>query len=442
MANPPFHLDETMAAGLAANTLPGLERNRAVRHLLSGCAECRAAVQRIFQPGEWPAHEALAPLAEIGATLRAASKEMGLASGELLWLEVERRKAKERLAFLRGSPKHHTFGLFEAGLAACRRLVQSRPDEAVEVAQLLGCLAEMICPSVKGQQALRFDWRAAAAMVLARARRAAGDFRGAESALDVAAAFLEMGSRDEVDQAFYHLERGRLLADLGHFEEAVNILDRAAALFRFAGDRNSEGKVQLQQAAIFRITEPARAYELAEDGLTKISKDDSETLAEVSAHYTMAYCLAEMGGADEADSIIATYTYLIERQAAAAQMSFEWLQARIRFQQGRRAEAEQVLREVQGWYLEHNFRFEAVLTSIDLTEMMYQDDRTGEALYLVSAVLPILQSWGLHRDCLAVVARLGEALEEAAVEEETFRTATDALHRAWHRNGAAPLPNY
>ncbi len=212
-------------------------------------------------------------------------------------------------------------------------------------------------------------------------------------------------------------------------------------MFHFAGDRNSEGKVQLQQAAILRITEPARAYELAEDGLTKIAKD-SETLAEVSAHYTMAYCLADMGGADEADSIIATYTYLIARQAPAVQMSFEWLQARIRFHQGRRAEAEQVLRAVQGWYLENGFRFEAVLTSIDLAELMYQDDRKGEALYLVSEVLPILQSWGLHRDCLAVVARLGEALEEAAVEEETFRTATDALHRAWHRNGAAPLPNY
>lgn len=34
----------------------------------------------------------------------------------------------------------------------------------------------------------------------------------------------------------------------------------------------------------------------------------------------------------------------------------------------------------------------------------------GEALYLVSEVLPILRTWGLHRDCLAVIAKLEDGV--------------------------------
>lgn len=61
----------------------------------------------------------------------------------------------------------------------------------------------------------------------------------------------------------------------------------------------------------------------------------------------MAYCQAELGETAEAESILSTYRYLIARQEPAIQRSFEWLEARIRTHQVRRAEAEQILRGVQ-----------------------------------------------------------------------------------------------
>jgi tetratricopeptide (TPR) repeat protein len=441
MANPYYHLDETMAAGLVANKLSGLERSRAVRHLLAGCEDCRQRVRSIFEMSRWMPAEVLDPLAEIGTMLSAATLDLDLINGELLWRDIERRKPKERMAFLRSSPGHQTYGTFRAGLAACRKLAQARPSEAVEVAQLLLTLAELIVLPLRDPQPLRNDIRSDAALALSQAHRSGGDFRAAESALDMAEAFLALGTEDEVDRAMFYVQKGGLLADLGLFEESLATLDNAAALFRFAEDRNNVGKVLLHQAVILRHMDPERAFLLAEDGLTMIDIE-RETRAELSAHWTMAYCQAEMGETDEAESILSTYRYLIEQQDEYVRVIFDLLTSRVRYRQNRRAEAEHMLRRVHEWYLERGFRFEAVLSAIDLAELMVEDDRMGEALYLVSEILPVLRAWGLHRDSLAVIGLLQEKLETAAIEEGIFRTLADQIRRTWHRNGRAGLPTY
>lgn len=441
MANPHYHLDETMAASLVANKLSGLERSRAVRHLLAGCEECRQKVQSVFAMSRWMPADLLEPFAEIGTVLSAAMLDIDLINGELLWRDIERRRPTERRAFLRSSPGHRTYGVFRAGLAACRKLSQNRPAEAVEVAQLLSMLADLVVLPLRDPQPLRNDLRADAALALSQAHRAGGDFQAAGSALDTAEAFLALGTEDEVDRAMFYVQRGGLLADLGRFEESLATLDNAVGLFRFAEDRNNVGKVLLHQAVIVRHLDPKRALLLAEEGLTMIDIE-RETRAELSAHWTMAYCQAEMGETDEAESILSTYRYLIGQQDEYVRVIFDLLTSRVRYRQNRRAEAEHILRGVHEWYLDRGFRFEAVLSAIDLAELMVEDDRMGEALYLVSEILPVLRAWGLHRDSLAVVALLQENLETAAMEEGIFRTLEDQIRRTWHQNGRAGLPSY
>jgi tetratricopeptide (TPR) repeat protein len=409
MTNPGDPLDEVTAASLAASQMD----------------EHRAPEVR--------------PPSEVRTLLSVAALEVDRLNGTLLWGDIERRQPEDRLGFLRSSPRHQTFGVFQAGLTACRRLSQRRPDEAVGMAQLLLLLVERIDLMVTDPQPLRNDLRAEAALALVQAKRAAADFQGAESALGMAEGFLAAGTQDRIDRALFCLQEGSLLADLGHFEEAIAALDTAAALFRRAGDRNRLGKVRLHQALILRHVDPARALTLAEEGLTLLDLE-KESRAEASAHYTMAYCQAELGEADEADSILATYQYLIAQQEESVRTSFEWLKARIRFRQSRRAEGEQILRTVHEWYLERSFRFEAVLTAIDLAEMLVEDDRMGEAVYWIAEILPILDAWGLHRDSLAVVILLREGLEAKALESGAFQVIADQIRRTWHRNGRAGLP--
>jgi tetratricopeptide (TPR) repeat protein len=441
MSNPEYHLDESLAVRLISNKLAAIDRSRAVRHLLTGCARCRDTVRNIFEIGEWTSPAIFAQLGEIGAFLSSTNRDLDLVEGELLWQAViERAPKRQRLELLR-RPALQTFGVFKAGLAACQKLARTSPNEAVELAEDLVMVVDYVESNRAIPTDLRFDWRADAALTLTRVKRTVGDFRGARAALDKAEAFLALGTQDEVDRAAYFVERGSLQAELGDFEESIETLDRAASLFRFAGDRNSAGKVLLAQAVILRSLDPQKALLLAEEGLTQIDHE-TETRAELSAHWTMAYCQAELGDAAEAESILATYQYLIEQQDDYVQVIFNLLEARIRYRQANRAVAEQILRGVTDWFLDKGFRLDAVLSTVDLVELLVDDDRIGEALYLVDQVLPVLHAWGLHRDTLAVVSLIREKLETAAIEEGMIGTLAVQLRRTWHKNGRAGLSDY
>ncbi|HEX4498612.1 MAG TPA: hypothetical protein VIE43_23240 [Thermoanaerobaculia bacterium] len=452
-----FHLDEVLAASLIANRLPGADRRRVVRHLLAGCARCAEKVKNVLELGAWTAPSLFGELADLGEYMGITQIDidLDLAQGELLWRDVARLPMHRRLAFVRGSRAHRTFGVFKAGLAERRHLSQQRPDQGVALAEVLTNLAEIIDAPTSVSQELRFDWRAEASIGLAQALRIAGDFRAANAALDRAEAFLSHGTQDEVDRGLLIVERGIIQGELGEFERCIETLDHAASAFRVVGDSNNSGKVLLHQAVILRHVDPVRALALAEEGLVRIDK--TEVRALLSAHWTMAYCHAELSviGAQperkkenqvdhlaEAESILKTYQYLIDEQDEFVRVIFDLLTARIRYRQYRLAEAEQTLREVQGWYLERGFRYEAVFATLDLIELLVDDDRAGEALYLANEILPVMRAWGLHRDTLAVVGLIQENLEKKALTERAFLKLVDRIRRTWYKNGEAGLAKY
>ncbi|HEX3530722.1 MAG TPA: hypothetical protein VH988_26965 [Thermoanaerobaculia bacterium] len=380
-----------------------------------------------------PYHLDSAQAAALFGLLAEITSELDLVIGEMLWSEIERLPQERRLERIKTDRKYHTHAMFRAVLAAERRAAVRRPQEAVAVAELLVALADRIEPQVAAKP-LRFDWRAEAFMTLAHARRAAADFVGSQAALDQAQAFLTYGTGAAATEAGFIVQQASLLGELGQFEEAVRRLNRAEALFTRVGDDHSAGKVLLHQALILRHLEPKRAFDIAEEGLTRLKMGEDER-AELSAHYSMAYCQNELGDTDEAEGIVSTYQYLIAQSDENTQLSFEWLLARIRASQGREAEAEQRLRAVHEQYLDRGFRFEAVLTTIDLIELLVRQDRVGEGLYLVQEITPVLNAWGLHKDSLAVMLMLEKHLRQKTAAAAVFREVQDRLRRSWHLNG-------
>jgi ATP/maltotriose-dependent transcriptional regulator MalT len=432
-----WHLDAQQASGLIANTLAPQERSLAVRHLLRGCGRCRALVaQSLAAEAPERRHdevEADPSFAAHAVSFNAAFERM-LASGRLAWEDLVKLPRGRRLEILKSNDRYHSFGVFKASLEAVRRRAHGNPAEAVELADLPLALAELIEPAIENQE-LRFDWRSDAASTLAEAKQAAGDFPGARIALEMAETFLNCGTGDEIDRAMLIVRQARLTAELGEFELAVAQLSTALPLFQWANDTNAIGKVLLHQALILRQIDPARALALAAQGLPMI--DDARPKTELSARYTMAYCNNELGNADEAQRILENCQHLIRQfPDVATQCSIDWLRARICARQGRTAEAEQRLREVLGRYLAVEFRFEAVLTTVDLVELLVAQDRAAEGLYLVDEVLPILRAWGLHKDSIALVLLLAEHLQRKVVEAQTFRQVAERLRRTWHLNGA------
>ncbi|HKV11735.1 MAG TPA: hypothetical protein VJ725_26550 [Thermoanaerobaculia bacterium] len=431
-----WHFDELQASGLVANTLTVADRTRAVRHLLAGCESCRTRVaealsakRSVPRAGLHPV-PAIAPLAVESAAVRTDD-----ATGRLAWSEIEQLPVSQRLEAVKTDSRLHRYSVFKAALEAARREAQRRPQAAVEAAHLAVALAELADPQIKPDHPLRFDWRGEALLALAHAKRTAGDFEGARSALNLADDSLQQGTEDETDRAMLQVQRARLSTDLGQFEGAVDQLGEAATLFRRAGNKSALGKVLLHEAVILRQLEPAQALELAEEGSLLIDRG-SEPRAELSSLYTRAYCHNELGNPAEAERLLESSRFLLARfEDTATRTSLEWLAARIRARQGRTIEAERRLRDVRDRYLRGDFRLEAVLSTVELIELVAAQSRTGEALDLAREVLPILRSWGLHRDVIALMTLLVDHLQQKTAEAGLYREVAERLRRTWHLNG-------
>lgn len=434
-----LHFDERMALGLVTNTLSSQDRNRAIRHLLRGCQSCRERVRNAAFAAEGVEEhygELLGGLGKMSLVTTQLLKSLDGPMGRLLWPPLERASSDRRLAIAKGDPRYHAYGVFQAALRAVRKRSKQDPREAVELAHLALALAELADPEVGPADELRFDWRAYALVCLAGAQKAAGDFRAAQSALDLADSYLSWGTQDPVDRAMFFIGKGGLFHDLGRFEDSVEILDRAFTLFRRVGDHNGAGKVRLQQAAVLQLIDPERGLAIVEEGLAMIDLK-AEPRAEWAGRHTQAHCYNELGEPEEAGSILQTYRYLSNQfPDFEVQGSREWLCAKVCIRLGRLAEAEQRLRRVQADYLERGFRQEAVLTSVDLVELLASERRTGEALSIAQELFPILQAWGLHRDTLALVSLVTEALEKETLEVGVFREVALQLRRKWYLNAA------
>lgn len=430
-----WHFSEQQASGLVANILTAPDRNRAVRHLLAGCESCRTLVANVLSVKRSAPRAGLQPVPAM-ETRAVTSVPQADAAGRLAWSELERMRARERLDAVQGDPRFHRFGVFQAALEAARREAQREPRAAMELVHLAMALAERVDPEIQPDHPLRFDWRGEALLALAHAKRTAGDFQGARSALNLAEDALLQGTEDQAELAMLQVQRARLSTDLGDFEKAVEQLDAAATLFRRAGNRIALGKVLLHQAVILRQIEPARAITLAEEGSLLIDRG-SEPRAELSSVYTRAYSHNELGNADEAERLLESSRFLLARfDDSATRASLEWLAARIRARQGRTAEAERRLREVRDRYLAADFRLEAVLSTVELIELVASQGRTGEALDLAREVVPVLQSWRLHRDLIALVTLLAEHLQKRTAEAGLYKEVAERLRRSWHLNGA------
>jgi len=431
-----WHFDELQAFGLVANTLKTPDRNRAVRHLLAGCESCRTRIAQALSAKRSAPRVDLQP---VRALETLAAEPIAIrgddATGRLTWSEIERFPTSERLEAVKADSRFHRYSVFKAALEAARREAQRQPQAAVETAHLGVALAELVDPEIKPDHPLRFDWRGEALLALAHAKRTAGDFEGARFALNLAEDSLQQGTEDETDWAMLQVQRARLSTDLGEFERAVGQLSTAASLFRRAGNRSALGKVLLHEAVILRQLEPAQALKLAEEGSLLIDRG-SEPRAELSSLYTRAYCHNELGNPDEAERLLESSRFLLARfEDAATRTSLEWLAARIRARQGRMAEAERRLRLVRDRYLQSDFRLEAVLSTVELIELVASQDRTGEALDLAREALPVLRSWGLHRDVIALMILLAEHLQQRTAEAGLYKEVAERLRRSWHLNG-------
>lgn len=430
------HVTQRQAELLVEGALSRKEGQEVVRHLLTSCPRCLKLVRRVegavggANPADWDYGASFVTLQARG--LAAAADVSGQrVLGEAQWTgRLEPEPQSRRLLLVESDSSLQHWGLYEAVLTRCRPAARESPAAGVALAELAVAVSDLLSPDVYGTARIH-DFRAAARVALANSSRAAGDFQAALAAFESARALLGMGTGDPLEEAALASGLAALQGARGEFEKAVETLQDAVRLYREAGDRRSVGYALLQQASIICHVEPDRGLLLATRGLTLIDPQQ-DAYAELSGRHTIAHCFLELGRPKDARSLLAQSRSAYDRfPDLATRTRYQWLEGAIARDLGALGDAERTFLRLRDLYLENGFQFEAVLVSLDLSGVLLRQDRFEEAESLIQEAYPVLESWGLRRDTLALWIALIASIRERVLDESLFRLVADHLRHNW-----------
>jgi tetratricopeptide (TPR) repeat protein len=428
-----------------------------VRHLLARCPQCVEAASAIASrenliPGaEGPKGPlpAVRPdlydgvFEKVFSGLEAAemrlSREKLRATGQ--WSALECHPQARRLVMIHNDKRLQSWGLYERLLEEGRQMERRDPASAVDLAELALAVVDHLDPGGLGEDRLA-DFRATAFAALGNARRLAKNFDGAREAFREAWKFLAEGSDDPFEEASLVSREASLFCDLGEFEKAAQLLERALLLYREGGDLHFQGRTLLQQALLVGYIEPEKGVDLAEEALALIDAVREPRL-ELCARHNLTWFLNDSGQVREAMAMLETSRNLYAQFADAwTRILLHWLEGRINRSLGDLPEAEHTFKGVWKKLHQRGFQRELTLLTIDLVEVYAQQGKFDEAIELVDAFRPLLEERGMHAEGLAFWSFLHEALAARSAESGVFRKTSLYYRRAWRRpNGKArPLP--
>ncbi len=444
---PEEHVSREVMQRFFRSELSRRDTHEVIRHLMRSCEVCHGiAVEAgaeegyVFQDGDFQA--ALFPddperyndaflrvLGSVEVQLELARERL---RGIGLWHVLEKYDQERRLAMIRRDPRMHNWGLYDRLLEQCRAQGFRAPAYAVQIAELALTVVEVLDPSRHGAARIA-DFRAGALAALGNAKRLSSDFEGARNALRLAREELRQGTGDPLEEAHVLSLQASWHKDLGEFEKAVRVLDRAAEIYRNVNDTHLEGRTLIQQADIFGYFQPDKAIELAQDGLALIDPLREPRL-EWCGRHNLAYSLNDAGRSKEALAMLEISRPLYEQfQDPWTRVRLHWLEGKIARSLGDLAEAEEIFKRL--WYdlQEPSQAHELTLVSLELAEVYVTRGKHEAAAELVEELLPLLRGWGMHTEGLALWLLMTQAVQERRAEAVLFRQMAEYLNRAWFR---------
>ena len=419
-----------------------------VRHLLAQCPECLDTAHEIgrMEGFTWEDEDLHRTLLHKDPScynesflrvLRSADElEATLAREKLrgvgLWACLEKHPHERRLMMIRNDPRMQRWGLYEQILQKARETGFRNPAEAVDIAHLALALVAELDPGHYGEERLA-DFRAAALGALGNAQRLTSGFSEAEMSFHQARKSLSDGTGDPLEKATLISLEASLLKDLGEFEQAVRLMDQAISIYRELNDRHLEGRTQLQQSATVGFVRPEIGVKLAESGLALIDSLREPRL-ELCGRHTLAWLLNDAGQPREALVMLELSRPIYTRfDDAWTRNRLHWLEGRIARNLGDLVEAEEVFQRLWLDLQEPSYAHELTLLSLDLAEVYVVRGKHDDASQLVAEFLPVLRSWGMHAEGLAMWLLLQKAVQSRTAQAATFRSVTEYMHRAWYR---------
>jgi tetratricopeptide (TPR) repeat protein len=355
------------------------------------------------------------------------------ADAPALFVELTRMTSPEQRQFLLdNSSRFHTWGVFELTVERSLETSIRNPAQGEELGLLAIRLAELLSADRYGAELIE-DLRARAWSYIGNARRLMSDLQGAETAFAQAYDRLEAGTRDPLERAVLLDLEASLRRDQRQFEEARRLLRRAISMFLQNDQKHKAGRSMVNLATVHHFAgNLSEAIPLLYQALDFVDPEEEPRLL-LCARHNLIDDLAESSRFLEAQSLYRSTRPLYRSFPDAwTQNRRKWVKGKISRGLGQIDHAESLFLAARDGFLGEGIPYDTALVSLELASLYARQGRTADLKRLAAEIVPIFSSLNIHREALAALAFLHQAVETERASEALVASVAAFLRQARH----------
>lgn len=358
----------------------------------------------------------------------------------------EQRRARADLRELRRLPREErpqkienarsrfrSRSLAELLIEESRRVVREAPAEA----QSLASLVETVLLWTPG--ALGEDWARELAVTAraweANALRVGGELRAADRRFGELRATLgrELVVSEAVHAEICSLEAS-LRIDQVRLDEAQNLLDRAAVLYRQTDLVEPLAKVLMQRATLeSRAGDLVAAVDVQGQALALLEKSGNTRLF-VSSLINLCHDLHGLGRSTAAGELLNEHHVLLTGSGVWEWPQTQILRGRLALEQSDAAEAERLFLAARAELSRRGEAVRAAIASLDLALLYLAQGKTGDLRRIARSMGQVFEAEDLHEEAMATVVLFQQAVAAESLTVEALR----AWRRQLETGGRSP----
>lgn len=401
---PTCAFDGALLVRFAEGETSPAERRKVLKHLLSGCEPCRAAIApkvRLIHDSRTTEFSISRVLANVADLERQMNQERDLAA-ELL-RDFLRHPPARQWTLLRNSSRFDSWSFCEQLLDLGFEAIFDDPHRSLDLCRMGITVAERLSTEKYGERVVE-DIRARAWGRTANALRATSDLAGAEQALATAVRHLKQGSGEPLEEAEHLYFTASLYRAERKLDQALRAIHRSRRIYRMVGDRHLEGRSLMCEGTIRDLRGEAEAsVQCCRQARQLVSPGRDRRLA-VAAHHNLVWQLMCAGQAEEAMAELAVlrpaYSDLDDRMML---LKLRWMEARLAKDLGRAEDSERAFREAHEGFVEARIPYEAASVALDLAVLFAEQGRRQELKLLAAELVAVFRGLGVAREAIVAL---------------------------------------
>jgi tetratricopeptide (TPR) repeat protein len=281
------------------------------------------------------------------------------------------------------------------------------PARMIQLARAACAFAKAMPTSRYGQEVVE-DLRARTWAELGNSYRVADQMEKAEAAFARARVHLLRGTGAPALAARVGELAAALFTDLRRFDEADEVYQRAAEVYRGLHLLEARGRVLVRMGLLRGyVGEPERGIIILLTALKSIPPDSPLRLPAI---HGLALNLVDSHMPDAAEKLVKKYRRLYHRAGKLNRIRLFWLEGKIAFGLGKHGTAEAKLNTARLAFAHEEQDYDAALVSLDLALVHLRCGRRKETVWLVNQMLSTFRRLGIAREVIASLIVLRKSL--------------------------------